>query len=72
MIKMSKVADFQTHRLKALAKKFVEVYVADGESAAGEWATQELYEHQYEDFRPHVHDAFREAGYEVTLWEEVD
>ena len=66
------VVCFVTKRYEKLAKKFVEIYVEDGESAAGEWASREIFEHQYEDFRPYVHRAFEEAGYEVTLWEEVD
>lgn len=64
------LADFTEARLKKLAKEFVRIYLEHGDIAAGAWASKEIYEHQYEDFRPHVHKEFLDQGYEIMEYKD--
>lgn len=67
---MGDVACLVDKRYKKLAEKFVEIYVKDGDVAAGIWATTELKEHNYDDFRPYVWDEFKKQGYEIVPFDE--
>ena len=51
---------------KEFAKRFVAVWIADGEEAAGEYAVKQMVKSRWHIAKPYVDDEFKEQGYDTT------